>query len=109
MTLDRTINRIDHVERAPRSAAVSDVPGSHVKRKEFSRQSPLLHAFDTGLIWHGRWTAQIIVIIGHRRRHVVVRVDDDGFAMNLERSLPELFIARRLRGDRGGGHYDKKK
>src|SRR5258705_11366371 len=108
MTLDRAINRIDHVERAAGGAAVGDVPWSFVMRKELRRQATLLHALDAGSIRHRRWTAEIVVVVCHRRRHVVVRVDDDSFAMNLERSLPELFVALRLRGDRGGDDYDKK-
>src|SRR6185503_9783511 len=102
MTLDRTINRINHVERAAGGAAMSDIPWSHVKRKEFGSESALLHAFDAGAVRHRRWTAKIVVVVGHRGRHVVMRVDDDRLAMNLERSLPELFVALRLSGDRKG-------
>src|SRR6185437_14709673 len=108
MTLDRTVDRINHVERAAGGAAVGDVPWSHVKRKEFGSESALLHALDAGSIRHRRWTAKIVVVVCHRGRHVVVRVDDDRLAMNLERPLPELFVALRLRGDRRGDHYDKK-
>src|SRR5258705_3433881 len=95
MTLDRAISRVDHVERATGGAAVCDIPGSYVKRKEFSSESTLLHALNAGAVRHRRWAGEIVVVVRHWRRHVVVRVNDDGSAMNLKRPLPELFIARR--------------
>src|SRR6185503_2239099 len=107
MTLDRPINRVDHVERATSGAAVCDIPGSYVKRKEFSSESTLLHALNAGAVRDRGRAAEIVVVVCHWRRHVVVRVDDDGFAMNLKRALPELFIALRLGGDRGSDDYDK--
>jgi hypothetical protein len=94
MALDGAIDGIDHVERATRRAAVLDVPGFDVKRKELGGQSALLHALDVGAIRHGRRATQIEIVVGHRRRHVVVRVDDDRATVNLQRPLPESFVAR---------------
>ena len=46
--------------------------------------------------------AQVEAIIEDRRGHVVMRVNHDGVAMNLERALPQCFIGgaqfRRRRG-----------
>src|SRR6185436_8029812 len=108
MTFDRTIDRIDHVERAPGRTTVRHVPGSDVKRKEFGGQSPLLHAFNAGAIWERRLAAEIVVVIRHRRRNVVMRIDDDCLALNVECSFPKLFIARRLRRGGKGDDGDKK-
>src|SRR6476620_8904740 len=93
MSFDRAINRIDHVERATRGTAVRDVPRSHVKRKEFSRQPALLHALDAGAIRDRRSAAEIVIVVRHRRCYVVVRVDDDFAAMNSLSSPPKGFIA----------------
>ena len=95
MAFDGAINRIDHVERATRRAAVRDVPRPDVKRKEFGGQPALLHAFDVGAIGKRRRAAEIVIVVGHRRRHIVVRVDDDCLAVNFERLLPELLVTRR--------------
>src|SRR5215813_13899735 len=102
MSFDGTIDGIDHIERPPRRASMPDVPGLDVKRKEFSRQAALLHARDVCAIWLGWVAAQVEIVIRHRRRDVVVRVDDNRAAMNRERSLPQRLIARgtRLGGDR---------
>ena len=94
MTLNRAINGVDHVQRAARCSPVRDVPGSDVKRKEFGGQSTLLHRRDAGAIGHWRRATEIVVIVGHRRRHIIVRIDDDCFAMNLKSLFPELLIAR---------------
>ena len=99
MPLDRAIDRIDHVERAPGSAAVGDVPGLDVKREKLGAHTALLHARDAGAIRRGRRAAQIVIVVGHRRSHVVVGVDDDRAPLNRQCSLPQRFIARRARCD----------
>ena len=53
VTFDCSINRVDHVQRAPRRAAVLDVPGTDVERKEFGGDPALFHALDVGSIRHG--------------------------------------------------------
>src|SRR5258708_819677 len=93
MTLNRAINRIDHVKRAPGRASVHHVPGFDIERKEFGGLAALLHARDTGAIRSRRGSREIVIVIRRRRRDVVVRVDDDGAAMNGQRSLPKNFIA----------------
>src|SRR6266542_5021177 len=98
MTLNGPINRIDHIQRAARGPAVRYIPGPHVERKEFGTESTLLHAFDAGAIRDGRWPTEIVVVIRHRRGHIVVCIDDDCLAVYLEGSLPEFFIARFGRG-----------
>ena len=100
MPFNRAIDRIDHVERAPRRAAMRDVPGLDVEREKLSAEAALLHAFDTRAIRRRRRPAKIVIVIGHGRGHVVVRVDYDRAPLNRERSLPQRFIpwraARRL-------------
>src|SRR3989442_904954 len=81
-------SRIDHVERAPRGAAVSDIPGLYVKRKELRSLATLLHARNAGAIRRWRRAAQIVIIIRHRRGDVIVCIDDDCAPVNRERSLP---------------------
>ena len=95
MPLDRAIDGVDHVERAPRCAAMRDVPGLDVERKELGSHAALLHPRDVGAVRIRRHAAQIVIVVGHRRGDIVVRVDDDRPPLNLKRSLPERFIARR--------------
>src|SRR5215213_10016164 len=103
MSLDCSINGIDHVERATRGSAVLDVPGSYVKRKELGGESALLHASDVCAIGNRRRAAKIEIVVGHRCRDVVMGVDDDRAPVNLERSLPESFVASLSRS----GGYDR--
>ena len=93
MALNRAIDRVDHVQRAPRRAAVRDVPGLYVKRKELGAQPALLHASDAGAIRSWWSPTKIEIIIRHRRGDVVVSVDHDRASMNDQRSLPKRFIA----------------
>ena len=92
MPLNRAIDRIDHVERAPRRAAVLHVPGLYIKRKEFCVEAALLHPLDAGAIRDGRIPTEIVIVVCHRRRHVIMGVNDNCATMNLKRSLPERFI-----------------
>src|SRR5215510_626068 len=98
MALDGAIDGVNHVERAPRRAAVRHVPGSDVKRKELGCQAAFLHSLDVRPIGNGRRTSQVEIIIRHRRGDVVMSVNDDRAAMNRECSLPERFITSRTRG-----------
>src|ERR1043166_7897115 len=93
MSLNRAINRVDHVQRATRCAAVFDVPGFDVERKELRGQSALLHPLDAGAVGSRRRAAQIVIVVSHRPRDVVMRVDHDRAPLNLEGALPEPFIA----------------
>ena len=77
-----------------RAATVLDVPGLDVERKELRRHPALLHSLDVGAIRHWWQTTEIEIVVGHWRRHVVVRVDDDGAAMDLQRALPQSFVPR---------------
>src|SRR6266542_3414458 len=97
MALNGAINRIDHIQCAARGTAVCDIPGPHVKRKEFGTESTLLHAFNAGAIRYGRRATEIVVVIRHRRRHIVVRVNDDSFAVYLEGSWPDQADSYSLR------------
>src|SRR5262245_49680096 len=99
MAFDGAINRVDHVERATGGAAVIDVPRFDVERKEFGGQAAFFHAFDVGAV--GCWwsSAQIEVVVSHRRGYVIMRVDDDGASLDLLGALPETLIAR-LGGNR---------
>src|ERR1044072_251031 len=97
MPLNRSINRVNHVQRSSRRAAMLHVPGLNVERKELGSLSAFLHALDVGAIRSWRRAAEIEIIVGHRRGDVVVRVHDDGAPMNCQRALPKCFIARRSR------------
>ena len=77
-----------------------DVPGFDVEREELGGQAAFLHTFDVGFVGRRRLAAQIEVVVRHRRGYVVVRVDDDGASLDLQRALPEPFIAR-LAGNGG--------
>src|SRR5205085_2158865 len=105
MPLDCSIDRADHVESAPRGAAVFDVPGFDVEREELCAETALLHARDARAIWRWRSAAQIVIVVGHRSGYVVMCVDDDGAAVDCERTLPEAFVA--LLGE--GGGYEQQK
>src|SRR5215213_4782590 len=93
MALDCSINGVDHVQSATRRSAVLDVPGFDVKRKELRSESALLHAFNVCAIGNWRCATEIEIVVGHRSRHVIVGVDDDRAAVNLECPLPEPFVA----------------
>ena len=82
MALDCAIDRIDHVERPPRGAAMRNVPGLDVKREEFGGHSAFLHALDVRAIWRRRCSAEIEVVIRHGRRDVVMRINDNRASMN---------------------------
>src|ERR1044071_7025453 len=105
MAFDGTVNGIDHVESASRGAAVFDVPWFDVKRKEFRRQPTFLHALDAGAIRSGRSSTQIVIVVGHRRRDVVMRVDDDRAPVDLQRPPPEPFVSRLTHCGYYGGRY----
>src|ERR1043166_1495610 len=107
MAFDSSINRVDHVQRAACGAAVVDVPGPDVKGRELRGQSALFHPLDARAVWSWGSAAQIVIVVGHRRRNVVVRVDDDCAAMNLERALPERLVTG-LRSDRQSDQADDK-
>src|SRR6266849_9238301 len=93
MALDRAIDRIDHIQCAPRRAAFRYIVGFDVQREELSGHAAFFHARDAGAIWR-RWRpTEIVIVIRHPGRDVVVRVDDDCASMNRERFLPECFIA----------------
>src|SRR5258707_1270720 len=94
MPFDGAIDRVDHVERPAGRATMRDVPGADVERKEFRGHTALLQALDVGAIRNRRRPAQVEIVVRHRGRDVVMRIDDDRALLNLERSLPELFIAR---------------
>src|SRR5207248_7166076 len=72
----------DLIERAPRCAAVLDVPRLYIKRKEFSVEAALLHPLEAGAIRRRRTAAQIVIVIRHRRGDVVVRVDRKSTRLN---------------------------
>src|ERR1041384_6499502 len=91
------INRINHVERAPRRAAMFDIPGTDIKRKKFGGQAALLHPLEAGAIGKRRRANEIVIVVRHRRGYVVMRIDDDRAAMNCERLLPEFFVTRSRR------------
>ena len=89
MSLDRAIDVIDHVERAPRRTAFGRVLAIDVNGKELCRQSALLHAREIGVILPDRRHAEIVIVVSHHRQNVVVRIDDDRAAMNRERAPPQ--------------------
>src|SRR6267143_4044600 len=99
MTLDSAIDTVNHIERSSRGAAMPDIPGPDIERKEFGCHATVLHALQAGAIRDRRRAAEIVIIIGHRCRYVVVRVDDDCAPVNSERFLPELFVSWSLSGN----------
>src|ERR1041385_1966749 len=88
-------------------AAVRDIPWLNVKGKEFSGEPALLHARDTSAGGFGRIPAEVVIVIGHRRRNVIVSVDDNRAPMDGEGSLPQRLVARGARLRRDGTKRDE--
>src|SRR5260370_9658470 len=86
------IQKIINTQGAAGSPAVVDIPGLDVKRKELSSHPALLHAFDACAIRSRRGATEIVVVVSHWRGHVVVRINDDSVALDLECSPPEFFV-----------------
>ena len=73
------------------------VPRFDVERKENRAETAFLHAIDARAIGIRRIAAEIVIIIRHRRRDVVVRINHNRAAMNGQRTLPQRFVTRRAR------------
>ena len=71
-----------------RRAAMLDIPGLDVQRKEFGVEATFFHPFDTRAIRSGRSSAEVIVIVGHWRGDVIVRVNDNRTPLNSQGPLP---------------------
>src|SRR6185295_20379004 len=93
MTFTSSVHGVDHVERATRGTALRCVVWFYVDGEELCGESSLFHTIDVGAIGD-RWRAtEIKIIVRHRRCDVVMTVDDDCFALNLESAFPELLVA----------------
>src|SRR5215203_3876313 len=94
MTFDGSINGIDHVQCAPRGAAVLDVPGFYVEGEKLGGHSSLFHPGNGRSVRSRRSSTEVEIVVRHRRCDVVVGVYDDGAAMDLKGTLPESLVSR---------------
>src|SRR5262245_35385445 len=85
------VDPVDHVERSARRSAVAGVTGRDVNGEEVGVQSALLHSRDVRLSSVTSVSrAEVESVVGDRRRDVVVRVYDDGCAVQYYGAFAQL-------------------
>src|SRR5438874_13216994 len=97
MSLLRAIDCVNHVHRSPHSAAFRHVKRFDIEREEFRSHPALTHSLKASAIGRWRRARKVVIIVGHGRGDIVVRVNHYGLAMNLLSFAPEMLVAR-LRG-----------
>ena len=100
MPLGLSIGRVDHIHRPRHRAACLPRLAADVDRKELAGDAARLESRQVGVegrsirdvIQTGARCRQVVIVIGHRRRNVVVAVDDDRLAMYFQGLCPQLWI-----------------
>ena len=105
--LNLPVRHVNQIERARRRPALRDVIlrnplrrrvlPVNINRKELARHPRLLQALQVRVILPRRRRAQIVILIHHNRRDVVMPVHDDRLPMNRQRTLPQTLIPLRRR------------